>query len=216
MRSAFALCLMTGFALPAAAENAVPASKGCVLVATMQDDHCAVQNYQCTGAGKVAFKLEVLHGGGQVEVHTFDAKHGGLEIRMPSGGNRYKFVTVGDHPRVTLETGSSRKIQRATIHTDKGILKSTTVTDYSYGGETRELAGTTFHRLNYAATLNFPELGSALHTSGSVLFNEKLDLLVNEVEISDGEGGPARKIKLRSLSLKGQKGFDAKKPKFGC
>ena len=90
------------------------------------------------------------------------------------------------------------------------------VTEYTYKGETRELAGESFDRLTYASDLDFPESGSKLHTSGSVLFSDRLDLMILEVAVSDGQGGPARSIKLKSVALEGQKGFGSTKPRHGC
>jgi hypothetical protein len=49
-----------------------------------------------------------------------------------------------------------------------------------------------------------------------VLYSDRLDLLLLELDVSDGQGGPARKVKLKSLALAGQKGFGATKPRYGC
>lgn len=217
MKTLLALCMIAGAALPAGAEDILKRPKGCELIATVQDDHCAAKNiYRCSEAGPIAFWTEVHYGGGKVEVHTDNANHGGIEIISPAGGSHYSLTAQGDHPRVALETGSARRMERATISRAGKSQKATMSLSYTYQGETRKLAGETFHRLNYITTITFPSSGSTLSTSGSVLYHAQLDLLVDEVEVSDGQGGPARKIKLRSLSFEGQKGFNSTKPKYGC
>lgn len=217
MKTAFALCLIAGAALPAGAEDSLQRPKGCVLVATVQDDHCAATNYfKCTGAGPVTYRKEVHYGGGQVEIHSYDANYGGLEIVSPAGGAHYTIRSSGDHPRAVIAAKKVGKIEHATISRGSKTQTAEMVLNYTYSGKTRELGGVTFQRLEYATTIAFPASGSVLQTSGNNLYSEKLDLLVNELEVSDGQGGPSRKIKLKSLALDGQKGFGATKPKFGC
>ncbi|PTE16327.1 hypothetical protein [Pseudogemmobacter blasticus] len=217
MKTTLALALIAGAALPAKAENLFQRPAGCVLVATVQDDHCAALNYfRCAGTDPVVFRMEASYGGGKGEVHTFDANHGGIEILTPPGGGEFRLRATGDHPRVAVERGTARKTEQATISRDGKSQQATMVMVYTYSGETRKLAGEVFHRLTYDSTLTFPQSGSELHTSGSVLFNDRLDLLVNELEVSDGQGGAGRQIKLKSLALDGQKGFGATKPRFGC
>jgi len=208
--------LFVAAASPLAAESLRQRPDSCVLVATTQDDHCAVTNYfRCPGADPVAFWQEISHGNGALETHAMDADHGVVEIAMP-GGPTIRARSSGDHPRVAVKTGSARSTERATIESGGSSQSATMVTEYAYEGETRKLAGETFDRLTVSSDLDFPESGSRLHTSGTVLFSEQLDLLILEVDVSDGQGGLARTIKLKSLALEGQKGFGSTRPRYGC
>ncbi|MBN8629717.1 MAG: hypothetical protein J0L76_02540 [Rhodobacterales bacterium] len=216
MRKFVILACLMGPTTQVAAEEFLQRPESCVLVATVQDDHCAVTNhFRCSGAGQVAFWQEISHGNGALEVHSLDADHGAIEIVMP-GGAHIRSHSKGDHPRVAVKTGSSRSTERATLESNGSSQSATMVTEYTYKGETRELAGESFDRLTYASDLDFPESGSKLHTSGSVLFSDRLDLMILEVDVSDGQGGPARSIKLKSVALEGQKGFGSTKPRHGC
>jgi hypothetical protein len=217
MKAPLALSLIASTAFAAGADVSPQRPESCVLVATVQDDHCAAKSYyRCSGPGSVVFRIDVHYAGGEVEIHTADANHGGIEIISPPGGAHYSIRAQGDHPRIVVETGSGRETEIASITRNGKSQTATMVADYSYLGKSRKLAGETFYRLNYATTITFPASGSVLHTSGTVLYNDQLDLLIDEVEVSDGQGGPARKIKLSSLSLEGQKGFGSTKPKYGC
>lgn len=216
MRKFVILACLLGPTAPAAAEEFLQRPESCVLVATTQDDHCAVTNhFRCSGSGPVAFWQEISHGNGALEIHSLDADHGSIEITMP-GGAHIRSRSKGDHPRVAVETGSARSTERARIESDGSSQPATMVTEYIYKGETRKLAGESFDRLTYSSNLVFPESGSKLHTSGSVLFSDRLDLMILEVDISDGQGGPARRIKLKSVALEGQKGFGTARPRYGC
>jgi hypothetical protein len=216
MRKFLILACLASPAAPLAAEESPKRPKSCVLVATAQDDHCAVTNhFSCTGGGRVAFWQEVSHGNGSQEVHMLDADHGIVEIVMP-GGAHIRSRSTGDHPRVAVKTGSARSAENATVESGGSSQPATMTTEYTNAGKTRELAGQTFDRLTYSSVLDFPEAGSRLQTSGSVLFSESLDLMVLELDVSDGQDGPARRIKLKTLALEGQKGFGSTKPRYGC
>jgi len=216
MRKFLTLAFLIVQATPLAAEVSLGRPASCDLVATVQDDHCAVSNYfTCSGAGPVAFWKEVTHGNGAVEVHALDANHGTIEIVMP-GGIQIKSQNTGDHPRVAVKTGSAGSVQLATVKSGGTSQPATMVTKYSHKDETRDLGGETFNRLTYSSDLDFPESGSTLRTSGTVLFSDSLDLVILETDVSDGQGGPGRSIKLKSLALTGQKGFGSTKPRYGC
>lgn len=216
MRKIAIVACLVGTTAPVAAEEFIQRPESCVLVATAQDDHCAVTNhFRCGGTGPVAFWQEISHGNGALEIHSLDADHGAIEITMP-GGVHIRSQSKGDHPRVAVKTGSSRSTERATVESNGSSQSATMVTEYAYKGETRKLAGESFDRLTYSSNLDFPESGSKLRTSGSVLFSERLDLMILEVDVSDGQGGAARSIKLKSVALEGQKGFGSTRPRYGC
>lgn len=216
MRTFLTLACLILQAAPLAAEVSLGRPASCNLVATVQDDHCAVSNYYtCSGAGPVAFWKEVSLGNGAVEVHTLDANHGTIEIVMP-GGTQIKSQNTGDHPRVAVTAGSAESAARATVTSGEYSQSATMVTKYNYKDETRELGRETFNRLTYSSDLNFPESGSTLRASGTVLFSDRLDLMVLETDVSDGQGGPARTIKLKSFALEGQNGFGSTRPRYGC
>jgi len=216
MRKIVILACLAALASPLAAESSLKRPSSCVLVATAQDDHCAVTNFfRCAGSGSVAFWQEISHGNGALETHALDADHGAIELVMP-GGSTIRARSSGDHPRVAVKTGSAHSTEHATFERDGSSQSATMTTKYTYKGETRKLAGETFDRLTYSSDLDFPESGSKLHTSGAMLFSERLDLLILEVDVSDGQGGPARRIRLKSLALEGQKGFGSTRPRYGC
>lgn len=215
MRRFLALGLIAGAALPAAAQDVLQRPEGCVLVATAQSDNCTAENYfRCPG--RSAFRLEVSDRKGGLQVQTYDADHGTLEIAYSDGGFRLKAKPKVQHPRVALKTGSIHERTTGTVYFKGSSQPSIYEGDYTYKGETRKLGGETFHRLSYSGLLSYPAVPETLTASGSVLFNERLDLRVAEVDVSDGRGGPARVTKLKSLALEGQKGFGSTKPKFGC
>lgn len=216
MKAILVLSLTTTLALPAAAEEMMQRPESCALVATVQDSLCAVTNhFRCTGAGTVAFWNEVSYGNGVVELHALDADHGTIEIMSPDGPH-IRAQNSGEGPLEAISTGNARQTSRATISHKGSSQTSTMVVEYTADGLTRELEGVTFQRLTYESDLDFPESGSRLKGSGSVLFNEELDLMIQELEVSDGQGGPDRRIKLKTLALEGQKGFGSTKPKYGC
>ncbi|WP_395542645.1 hypothetical protein [Neotabrizicola sp. sgz301269] len=210
------LACLTVAASPLAAETSRQRPESCVLIATSQDDHCAVTNhFRCDGAGPIAFWQEITLANGAIETHANDANHGAIEIVMP-GGSHIRSKSSGGSPAEAVQTGKSRVTERATLTGDGASQSASIVIEYTFDGETRELAGKTFKRLRYEADLDYPQSGSKLHTSGTLLFNEQLDLLISETEVSDGQGGPGRRIKLKTLALEGRKGFGSTKPKYGC
>ena len=166
MKTALAICLIAGMTFSAKAEEALKRPASCALVATVQDDHCAVQNYfKCSGAATAAYRKEVRYGGGEVEVHTFNANHGGLEIIQPAGGAYFEIRSDGPNPSTILAAGSGRVTDRATITRDGKSRQALMEADYVNGGETRKLAGERFHRLTYSTTISYVGVDGELHTS---------------------------------------------------
>lgn len=190
--------------------------ENCAIVATVQDDHCAVTNhFRCMNAGTVAYWYEVTYGNGVVELHALDADHGETEIFSP-GGPHIRAQSTGDGPLEAIKGGHARETREAMIAMDGNSYPSTMVVEYTTEGYTRELAGLVFQRITYSSDLDFPESGISLKGSGNLLFNEELDLMITELEVSDGQGKPNRRIRLKTLALEGQKGFGSTKPKHGC
>lgn len=212
-----AIALFVAFSIPVAAESDTDRPASCTLVATAQNDRCEVENYYtCAGAGSVAYWTEFTGPQGHVQVQKYDAKHGLIEISAVDDGFRIKAKPVADHPRDIVKSGSGQEVSSGTLTQGSSSQSAKSAVEYTYDGETRKLAGKKFHRLGYAGTVSYPASSTTFNVSGSLLYNDELDLLIYETDIPDKGGKPGHPIKLKSLSLDGQKGFGSTTPKFGC
>lgn len=201
----------------ASAEALASRPKGCVLVATTQNDRCEVENhFRCTGTGPVAFRTEFTDGNGGFEVQTFDANHGTIEIASARGGFRITAKTVTDHPREVVAKGSGQERAKGRFSSKGNSQGSSLSLDLAHIGQSRRLAGKTFQRISYAGTLTYPESSTRFVVSGSRLYSAELDLLIAEVDVPDGKGKPVRPTKLKSLALEGDRGFGSTSPAYGC
>ncbi len=85
-----------------------------------------------------------------------------------------------------------------------------------YSGETVELAGKIFHRIEVIAILELPYPIPSFTGREVRAYNEELDLSVSlEVSYDNSVLGDAES-KLMQLSLRGQPGFGDEQPRYGC
>jgi hypothetical protein len=223
MQAALALCLIVGAALPAVAEDVLKRPKGCERVATAQYDTCKVTNqFKCTGTAPVAYREESVYETGKFTVETFDERWGALGIAGLGGQFVASLTSQTEHPHAALLSGKRKEVFQGSGSMFGLRTKMTGRADFSYKGETKEIAGQSFYGFSGESVLKLTTTisGAAKSYSAtfdfSMLFNEKRDLWLFESGSMKFEGQPEERSRLRLLSLPGQGGFGATQPKYGC
>jgi hypothetical protein len=216
MRLLFALCLITA-AGPVCGQDALKRPQSCQLVATSQYDDCSVTNaYRCDPAEPVAFWLEEIDSDGLLSIETRAADHGTTGLIFEGEGEVMRMTTVTEHPSRALITGQRLEEATGTL-TMFGMKQSFAGSaSYVYAGEMAEMAGTRFHRMDFGGSITFPDPVGSITIKGTYLFQEQLDLLIEETYEMTDAGSPVERVRLRSVTLDGQPGFGSTQPGYGC
>jgi hypothetical protein len=214
MRKSVVVALLTIQASRAVADDLPLRPESCERAATVQYDNCSIVNiFRCsTGA---AFWIESLDSDNILTIETRNADHGSTSISYVGQGASMHISQSTAHPRDTIRNGAaSDKI--VGLFGLFGMSRPISgETNYSHSGETDVLAGETLARIDFAGSVSFPPPMSEIKGSGTILYSDRLDLLIEE-KIRFEIGSTLESYSLVHLSLPGQKGFGDETPGYGC
>jgi hypothetical protein len=188
----------------------------CELIATMQSDGCEVENqYSCPSGNGALDRVEFFDSEGLVSVSITDPSTGqSTTDRVWNDGNtRFQYSGDTDLDIVRNGFGKSSVVGEVKLF---GLWRPASGTDEAiHTGETLELAGKSFHRIESTTTLQFPYPVPTIKGREVRAYNEELNLSVS-VEIKFDGGLEAADSKLMQLSLRDQPGFGDEQPRYGC
>jgi hypothetical protein len=215
MRSVLILASIVSPAFPLAAEVAPQRPKSCERIATAQYDNCSVTNlFRCTGEG-FAFWVETVDAEFAMMVETRDATHSSLHIDYVGLDTSLSLTSSSPHPRDIVRDGSGADSITGSIEMFGLTRPVFGKTRYDHSGKKTLLAEQSFARIDYDGAVSFPPPMGDVQGSGSFLYNDALDLLIEE-ETRFDLGAGAESYRLARLSLPGQKGFADETPGVGC
>lgn len=216
MRTVLALTIACAGGLPALADVFVR-PEACELIATVQRDTCEVENlYSCPSENGVLNRDETFDIDGLASVSILDPSTGASTLDFVWNDGSMKLQSTGDSDLDVVRNGSGSMSAVGEVRLF-GLWRPVSGTETSvHTGETLELAGKTFHRIETTVTLQLPYPIPTFTGRDVRAYNEELDLTVT-VEVSYEEGVlAASDSKLMQLSLRGQHGFGDEQPRYGC
>ncbi len=215
MRVALALCLLTGSALPVAAQGLLTRPESCKRIVTAQYDDCTVTNtFRCAEVEE-PFWIESVDDDGLLTIETRNADHGSVRLEYLAEGVSMRVVQSKAHPRDIVVAGSGQDtiVGQFTVF---GMTRPVTgKTSYAFAGEKADHPGTPFVRITFVGEVVMPYPMPAFVGSGSMLYSDALDVLIAE-ETRFDEGLVEKPINLTQLALSGDAGFGDEFPKYGC
>jgi hypothetical protein len=216
MRTVLALTIACAGGLPAMAD-VFERPEACELIATVQTDICEVENlYNCPSANTVIARSEIFDNDGLASVSTYDpaTKLSSLDDVWSDGSTRLQISGDEDGDVVRKGSGSSLAVGEVKMF---GLWRPVSGSEKAeYSGETVELAGKTFHRIEIDVVAQMPYPIPTFTGREVRAYNEELELSVSlEVYYDHGMLGDAES-KLMQLSLRGQPGFGDEQPRYGC
>jgi hypothetical protein len=119
------------------------------------------------------------------------------------------------HPRDTILTGSGEDTIVGEFELFGMTQPISGETKYSYTGETEVLAGDTLARIAFVGSVTMPPPMEKIEGTGTLLYSDKLDFLIEEEVRFDFGAGPETH-RLKQLALPGQSGFGDETPGYGC
>jgi hypothetical protein len=217
LRNVVALILTGILASTACAGDIFVRPETCTLVATIQTDSCEVENdYTCPTENGPINRTESFDEAGLTSVSIEDLLIGQVTTSFvwDDGSFRLQYSGDKDIDIVRNGTGASSAVGEVKMF---GLWRPISGSDTStYSGETMELAGVSFHRIESMATLRLPYPVPEIIGREVRAYNEDLDLSVSiEREYLEGASS-ALNSKLAQLSLPGQPGFGDEFPRYGC
>jgi hypothetical protein len=215
MRTFLILACLACLAPPALAQGLSQRPASCERVATAQYDNCSVVNhFRCTGES-FAFWIETLDADAILMIELRNAAHGSMFVDYVGMGSSLTLSQTEAHPRDVIRTGSGSDQISGTFKLFGMSRPLSGNTSYGHAGETAEIAGEIFARISFAASVVFPPPVGDMGGSGTFLYSDRLDLLLEEEQRFDFSGAPAD-YRLARLSLPGQTGFGDETPDIGC
>lgn len=221
MRAALTLCLLTGSlvgsAFPAAAEDVFQRPESCVRVATAQYDDCTVSNqFRCGAEGAVFGREETYGPKGLLDVGTDFPDEQVLRFDSPIEGEDVVVRYVGGDLEEALREGTTNG--SSVIELEGWPPEDSMTSDevYRYFGETVEVAGKRFHRIDVTVTVSLSVTGRLFQTKEVRLYDDESELLVTEKSETKSNSMPDSSLALVTLALPGQPGFASETPIHGC
>jgi hypothetical protein len=208
------IALAIVLASPVVAEDLPLRPVGCERIATAQYDNCSIANvFRCPG--EAAFWIETLDKDNLLTIETRNADHGSMSVTYAGQDVSMQLTQSKMHPRDVIREGLGSD-QVVGTFTMFGMSKPISgETEYSHIGETEVLAGETFARIAFVGSVTLPPPMPKMEGSGSFLYSDRLDLLVEEETRFNFSGAPETH-RLAHLALPGQKGFGDETPGYGC
>jgi hypothetical protein len=216
MRSVLALTIACAGGLPALADVFVR-PEACELIATVQTDTCEVNNhYNCPSANGPIAREEAFDIDGLASVSIFDPSTGVSTLDFVWNDGSMRMQSTGDSDLDVVRNGSGSMSAVGEVRLF-GLWRPFSGTETSvHSGETLELAGKTFHRIESGITLQLPYPIPAFKGRDVRAYNEELNLTVGVETSLEEDALAASNSKLMQLSLRGQPGFGDEQPRHGC
>ncbi|NJS38455.1 MAG: hypothetical protein HC783_04915 [Rhodobacteraceae bacterium] len=189
----------------------------CKLIATVQTDICEVDNlYSCPSTNGVIGRGESFDSTGLTSVSINDPTTGlsSLDDVWGDGSSRLQMSGDKDGDIVRKGFGSSSAVGEAKMF---GLWRPVSGTETAeYSGETVELAGKTFLRIEVIVIAHLPYPIPSFTGREVRAYNEELDLTVTLEVTHDSNILSGSNSRLAQLSLPGQPGFGDEQPRYGC
>jgi hypothetical protein len=213
MRLILALSLAASHGAPANAQTVRPES--CERIATAQLDNCSVANiFRCSGE-VFTFWIETLDADNILTIETRNADHGSMSVIFVGQGVSMQVTQSKAHPRDTIRNGTAEDRVAGEFELFGMKRPIAGKTRYGHAGETTVLAGETFARIAFTGSVKLPPPMPEISGGGTLLYNDRLDLLVEE-DVRYDAGSGADSYRLSHLSLPGQARFGDETPGYGC
>lgn len=223
MRSGVILACLSCLAPPALAQDLLQRPESCERTATAQYSGCEVSNYfSCADTNPAAYRVESIDEEGVTTVESYDENFGAVGLADSSGELKASFDTQTTHPRFALEAGRRDEQFEASMDVLGATMTLRGASTYRFTGETVLLAGETFHRIPFdgeivtSGTVFGTPMDFTMTAEGSMIFNDRLNLWLEEVSRTRIDGEPEEVSRLRRLSLPGQEGFGIEAPHYDC
>jgi hypothetical protein len=202
-------------ALSATAEVLTVRPESCERLATAQFDNCSVANiFRCQG-DEAAFWIETIDADNMMIAEARNVDHSTLSVAYLGQGASMRLSQSKAHPLDTIRDGSGKDIIEGEFRLFGMSRPVYGHTDYGHAGESTQLAGETFARIAFTGSVALPPPMPETKGDGTLLYSEKLDLLVEE-RVHYEVGGTVDAYNLSHLSLSGQARFGEEIPRFGC
>jgi hypothetical protein len=173
-----------------------------------------VNVFRCTGE-PFAFWLETIDADAAQVIEMRNAAHGSMYIEYVGMNSSVQTWQSQAHPRDTIRTGSGADEILGTIEIFGMKRPISGKAAYSYSSEMTVLADEEFARIDFVGSVFLPPPMGEMRGSGTFLYSDRLDLLIEDETRLDYIGAP-KNYRLARLSLPGQKGFGDETPGVGC